>query len=429
MTREEAIEVIKRTKGAMVYTEKEKEALETLIPELAESEDEKIMSRIIDGFKNYSRSASKWNNIPVEEVIAYLEKQKECVSNNFDDIWNEEDCEEIIAEGQKLTPRFKELLKEVCHAWYDRGAKLEKQKETGIQWLKSDNVKNPDKPYIDNAGMFYTTDGRMCYVSEIEKQKGETLRDFIDNFPYSAEQEEQKPVKLSDDELQRHQDELYNFKVFAAKQAKEYHISFVHDFEWNNFCEGLLFYFNEKQKPAGWSEEDESMRDLAIEWAETMSGQFSFVDMNPTDFRKIIAWLKSFPERFSLQPKQEWSEKDEKMRERLITGLTWITYNTRTDSTSPNITFFDEINWLKSLHPQYHGDVTMTEAYKMGKEAGEASHWRPTEHQMTILKAVKNYVGKGSGYWGEGLGSLIDDLEKLGVKEEPEYYQHFDPNC
>ena len=49
--------------------------------------------------------------------------------------------------------------------------RLEKQKEPGINWMKSDNVKNPDKPYIDKAGMFYTTDGRMCYASEIEKQK------------------------------------------------------------------------------------------------------------------------------------------------------------------------------------------------------------------------------------------------------------------
>ena len=39
--------------------------------------------------------------------------------------------------------------------------------------------------------------------------------------------------------------------------------------------------------------------------------------------------------------------------------------------------------------------------------------WKPSKYQMTILKAVKEYVGKGSGYWGEGLGSLIDDLEKL----------------
>jgi hypothetical protein len=48
-------------------------------------------------------------------------------------------------------------------------------------------------------------------------------------------QKEQKPTEPSDDELQRHQGELYDFKVFAAKQAREHHISFAHDFEWNNF--------------------------------------------------------------------------------------------------------------------------------------------------------------------------------------------------
>lgn len=40
-------------------------------------------------------------------------------------------------------------------------------------------------------------------------------------------------------------------------------------------------------------------------------------------------------------------------------------------------------------------------------------HWKPSEEQMSILKAVKEHVGRGSGYWGEGLGSLIKDLEKL----------------
>ena len=116
MTREEAIEVVKRTKGAMVYTEKEKEALETLIPELTESEDERIIKTLQEYVKNRN-----WplNGPTQDEVLAWLEKQK----------------------------------------------------ETGIRWFKSDNVKNPDKPYIDKAGMFYTTDGRMCYASEIEKQK------------------------------------------------------------------------------------------------------------------------------------------------------------------------------------------------------------------------------------------------------------------
>ena len=61
----------------------------------------------------------------------------------------------------------------------------------------------------------------------------------------------------------------------------------------------------DEPKPA-WSEEDERIRNLAIEWAETMSGQCSFVDMDPTDFRKIATWLKSL--RPSWKPSEEQME-------------------------------------------------------------------------------------------------------------------------
>ena len=85
---------------------------------------------------------------------------------------------------------------------------------------------------------------------------------------YLEKQKGQKPVEPSDDELQRHQDELYDFKVFATKQAKEHHISFVHDFEWNNFCAELLSYFAE-QKPSEWSEED---RDRVAQYLHDRDG-------------------------------------------------------------------------------------------------------------------------------------------------------------
>lgn len=85
----------------------------------------------------------------VDEYDAYLEKQKE-----------EEGYEAIPVES---TLEYK--------LGFKAGKESEKQKEIVIQWFKSDNVKNPDKPYIDKTGMFYTTDGRMCYASEIEKQK------------------------------------------------------------------------------------------------------------------------------------------------------------------------------------------------------------------------------------------------------------------
>ena len=118
MTREEAIKILREAHDNALFSVRT--ALETLIPELQESEDERMLQTIIRGFENCKRNGMEiFNNTKIDDILVYLEKQK----------------------------------------------------EIGIQWLKSDNVKNPDKPYIDKAGMFYTTDGRMCYASEIGKQK------------------------------------------------------------------------------------------------------------------------------------------------------------------------------------------------------------------------------------------------------------------
>ena len=45
-------------------------------------------------------------------------------------------------------------------------------------------------------------------------------------------------------------------------------------------------------------------------------------------------------------------------------------------------------DWLKSRRPQYHGDVTMTEAYKMGLETGKASSWKPSELEKGALRTA-----------------------------------------
>ena len=38
-----------------------------------------------------------------------------------------------------------------------------------LHWFKTDNIENPDKPYIDKAGMIYTTDGYMIPLSKLER--------------------------------------------------------------------------------------------------------------------------------------------------------------------------------------------------------------------------------------------------------------------
>ena len=106
-----------------------KKQMEIIFPQLAESEDERIRKVLVSIVKwlGFDSSFFTDNSVTKSEVLAYLEKQK----------------------------------------------------ESGIKWFKSDNLKNPDKPYIDKAGMFYTTDGRMCYVSEIEKQKKQKPVDLV----------------------------------------------------------------------------------------------------------------------------------------------------------------------------------------------------------------------------------------------------------
>jgi hypothetical protein len=120
------------------------------------------------------------------------------------------------------------------------------------------------------------------------------------------------------------------------------------------------------------------MINLAIEWAETMSGKFSFVDMDPTDFRKITNWLKSLHP----QPTQEWSEEDEKMLDAMIDIVSGTFYE-------PLCPRKEMLSWLKSLRPS----------------------WKPSEEQMEALKNVIRITSSGKN--NDLLRTLFIDLEKL----------------
>lgn len=154
-------------------------------------------------------------------------------------------------------------------------------------------------------------------------------------------------------------------------------------------------------KPAEWSESDKDVLMDAICATDKLGNNEIYNKNNPNlakAFRVAKDWLKSLPERFSLQSKLEWSDEDEDMYARIVrryTDYEGVIMRTKEESVAAKMldAMAQEEIWLKSLRPQ--------------------SHWKPSEHQMNILKAVKDYVSKGSGYWGEGLGSLIEDLEKL----------------
>lgn len=305
------------------------------------------------------------------------------------------------------------------------------------------------------------------------KHRCEYAASELENWlAWLEKQKEQKAVEPSDDELQRHQDELYDFKVFAAKQAKEHHISFVHDFEWNNFCAELLSYFNERQKPAdyneykmlmegarehgktegrkevidhpeeygltkqkpvGWSEEDESQLD-DIEKAIS-----NYFDLNHAP--QYHYWLEQKLKSLRLQPKQEWSEEEQQI---ISFAADWLTRMLeRTDVPEAKRDIESVILGLKSLRPQkkiYDGPwrsftekkdaaeeyaiqaarypvkeseylADLEDAFISGVEWKE-KRWKPSEEQMCYLKKVYESYDFCDGE-RDALESLYNDLKKL----------------
>lgn len=489
MTREEALQAIKEK---MDYYESDKRlrgAIETLIPELSESVEDERIRKEIDTL--YSE---------IDTCISELLKAR-----------TDKDSE---AEGKALF-KMEGLMVATLQDLSCIEDYLEKQKETSINWMKSDNVKNPDKPYIDKAGRFYTTDGRMCYASEIEKQRDENAKDSFERgirVGMIRQQKEQKPIKWTDltwkdiVELEGIINNVhYDFSAgigqesFGKEVLERFRstkgIEYLDEAEqkcWQEEeqkeqksaeCEDCAMYLsgncihpngkceNAKSKPE-WNEEDEMMRENIIsdlryfrdcatdeeavsgyndeiawlkdislnhkkfteavyklwsnDWSEEDKVMLDNIiwgvhmkSIKPLDemddrsgYKKYEDFLKALPERFNPQPKQEWSEEDKEMLECVIMDVESAKKNylkSTTEVVRQGAIIADkELAWLKALRPQ----------------------WKPSKEQMDRLFSIvaalrKDYCDDMADF----LANLHADLKKLGVKEEPEYYQHFEPDC
>lgn len=132
-------------------------------------------------------------------------------------------------------------------------------------------------------------------------------------------------------------------------------------------CEEL-----EKNEQKPWSEEDEDRLISCIEGIEACYKWDSMVD-----------WLKSLKDRVQPQPKQEWSEEDEKKRKRIMHRLS-------IDGTINNKDLADINDWLKSLRPK----------------------WKPSEYHLgCITDAISMYKYRGIN--AIGLKEVLDELKKL----------------
>ena len=286
MTREEAIKIVRN----IYQTDAEKEALATLIPELAENEDERIIRTLQDYVKNRN-----WplNGATQDEVLAYLERQKE----------------------QKPKAKAKSPLSP--HELYD--AKIE-----GISQGRQDVLDHPEqfglqKPAEKLSKKEYVKKFKaLCDAYEIKLPNREYDIYGLCEDLHKLFGDIQNPAEWSEDTIRKAIEEV------GLTQ---------HQINWfkNNV-------FPPKQE---WSEEDKVMLNNII-WSVHMKSIIKpLYEMDDRSrYKKYEDFLKALPERFNLQPRTEWSEEDEQTFIKSVETLEYLGK-------------FELANWLKEHKNQF----------------------------------------------------------------------------
>ena len=301
---DEALERAKKLlnkQGITVGSYPNREAIETIFPELQESEDERIRKEIYDfllnGIWNEGIIASVKQKKKCSEWLAWLEKQKEqkplstketelnslafleqlgytCIPPSKDGV--------IEKEIDDLMKKYKDKVdSEVGSSCYtEKGLEAEQKPDKcqGCNNVKGCiNCVNGDQwAHIEEQKPINWTELTWKDINELERiinnvhyefqngigedSFGELVLERFREYKDDGSMDEQKPAEcITDEEMKQSRDALHDFKVFATDLAKQFNIDHRRDIDWDNFCAGLLTYL-ERNKPAEWSEEDEKMR-------------------------------------------------------------------------------------------------------------------------------------------------------------------------
>lgn len=297
--------------------------LKDIIPELRESEDERIRKEAISIVQSYMNICDKEGDpcLSGYKVLDWLEKQKNAFEN-----------------GRQLGIMQEQARQEL--EWPD-----EKQKE--------------QKPYGQRD------ECKDCQANYAGSCKGSC----------EMKRQEQKPAD----------EQFPPLEGLDAIKAEYYDRGFK-----NGFDEGV-----DSVKPMEWSEFDKGALKDAICATDILGNDESFNKGNPNlgkAFRVAKGWLKSLPERFNLQLKQEWTDEDQKAL-KVVTNI-FMEHGVKM------VNYPAFVHWLKNLPKRF----TLS---------SPASYWKPSEEQMRALIDIIcfgkiSYVGQE-----EELIALKNQLKKL----------------
>lgn len=312
MTREEAINEVKKAMPTM--WKETKEALNVLISELAESDDEKIRKSLVEYFSCF-KPTDMWNDtFSFSQIISYLEKQKD----------------KMTAEEYENPELFQLKLKTKYANGYQDGLVQKEQKPA--EWSEK------DKDYYDAiiAKLEVTQDDAMLTDNQM---------DFLKSLPERLNLQPKQEWSEDDADFINMLILHFNYLINKGGDSVETYKSYI---------EGLKSL--RPQPKQEWSEKDKEMlmkvEQIVLKHWNSLSDSFyhKYDDENQ-DAESCHNWLKSLPERFNLHPKQEWSDGDEKKLSAVISLM---------KSSRAVDPFYDKMcleGWLKSLRPQSYKEI------------------------------------------------------------------------
>ena len=191
--------------------------------------------------------------------------------------------------------------------------------------------------------------------------------------------------KFKPDDIIRAKDDGEELKIYAV----EYHYYICSGGVTVEFKDQDEFELVE-QKPVEWSEEDETTKNN-ISHIIRQYDKISKRENKPCYYvGDCLLWMQNIKDRVQPQPKQKWSEEDEKNLQWLDTICERI-YHRSDPQVAPNAALKLR-EWLKSLRPQ--------------------KQWKPTEEQIAILRDVASGTKDPVAY-GATMGVIIQGLEQL----------------
>lgn len=359
---------------------------EDIFPELKESEDERIRKALIDYFSG-SHAMDTFGGIPWDRIVAWLEKQGEKPQGKsaLEAIKEEKtDNQNCVKPADKVEPKFHE------GEWITNGIDFTFQVRSieDNMYLRSDDyfidIETADKTFrlwaiqdAKDGDVLASEDGRDILI----------FRKVNNNISFSSYYN-----------IARSSDTCWLNSAFlpATKEQRDQLEKAMADagYRWNPEEKKMEKI---EQKPA-WSEEDEKNINELIELCKGRKKLCSPTVISYKRMDVLQDWLKFLKDRVQSQPKQEWSEEDEKLYNRICDIIHEAAFaNCETDEDGKELGEYAEMmRLLKSLRPQLH--------------------WKPSDEQMDILWDAIVYVeGCNSNFKGSGsvLENLYSDLKKL----------------